>query len=293
MTLGLYHYQLLSDILERIHFIYDEKALSAAVLETLSKALGAEAGTIFRLPDGERLVPEASYGAKLELLQALDFPLGKGIAGWVAQQVQPVKVDAPAGDARFMGVVDVVTGIKTRCIIAAPILVKGKPVGVIEFLNKKGGVFVTPDLELIAMIGRELGIAYENVRLIGELRENNAYLKAIVGGLGAGMLVLDADQNVVIFNARAREILGAPADKELGERPAAAKVAEKSPEFLKLLLSLARAGTPVPRAQLKAIFNGRELVVGYSAAPVAGLAGKATGMTFLFQDITAYAQKQG
>jgi len=292
MALGLYHYQLLSDMLEKIHFIYDEKELSSVILEALSRSLNTEAGTIFRIAEQGRIMPTAAYGASLDLLQALDFSIGKGVVGWVAQYTQPVKVDNPQSDQRFMLLADAVTGFKTRSIIASPIMVKGKTVGVLEFINKKNGAFTIPDLELISMVGRELGIAFENVRLIGQLSENNAYLKSIVGGLGAGLLVMDPDQNVVIFNARARELLGAPEEAALGERPAAARVAEKSPEFLKLMLSTARAGKLVPRGQLKALFNQKEMVLGYSATPAAGIPGKPGGMTFLFQDITVYAKKQ-
>ena len=289
MTLGLSHYQLLSEILEKVHYIYDEEELSGAILEALSKALDTEAGTIFRISESQRMVPTAACGASLDLLKALGFSVGEGVVGWVAQYAQPVKVDDPRSDNRFTGLADAATGFKTRSILAAPILAKGKTIGAMEFINKRSGPFTIPDLELLSMIGRELGIAFENVRLMKELRENHSYLTSIVCGLGAGLLVLDQEQCVVVLNNRAKEILGSGMEASLENRPSVAQVAENAPEFLKLVLELARSGQAVRRAQLKALFNQREIVVGYSAVPVTGEEGRPSGMTFLFQDITPYA----
>lgn len=293
MTLGLSQYQLLSEILEKVHYIYDEEELSRIVLEALSRALDTEAGTVFRISGAGQLVPAAAYGASLNLLKALGFSVGNDVVGWVAKYAQPAKVDDPLGDKRFTGLADAATGFTTRSIIATPILAKGKAIGVLEFINKKGGPFTAPDLELLSMIGRELGIAFENVRLIRDLNENNSYLRSIVTGLGAGLLVLDHEQNVVALNPRAKEILDTGLEATLRNRPSAALVAEKAPEFLKLILSLARAGQAVPRGRLKALFGQRELIVGYSTSPVTGEGGRPSGMTFLFQDITPYEKEAG
>ena len=293
MTLGLSHYQLLSEILEKVHYIYDEEELSNVILKALSASLETEAGTIFRVHESGEIVPTAACGASLGLLKALGFSVGSGVVGWVAQYGQPVKVDDPPSDHRFTAIADAATGFKTRSILSAPVIAKGKTIGVLEFINKKSGPFTIPDLELLSMIGRELGIAFENVRLIKELNENHSYLKSIVTGLGAGLLVLDQRQNVVVLNARAKEILGTGLEASMEIRPSAALVAEKAPEFLKLALSLARSGQAVPRGQLKALFAGREIIVGYSTAPVTGEDGQPSGMTFLFQDITPYEKEAG
>lgn len=290
MTLGLSHYQLLSGILEKAHYIYDEEELSEVILKGLADFLDTEAGTIFLVGESGKIEPAAAYGASLGLLKAIGFSVGRDVVGWVAQYAQPVKVDDPRSDKRFTGLADAATGLTTRSILAAPMIARGRTIGVLEFINKKNGPFTIPDLELLSMVSRELGMAFENVRLISKLNEHNAYLRSIVSGLGAGLLVLDGAQNVVVLNRRAKELLGSPVDASPENRPAAAQAAENAPEFLELILSLARSGKPVPRGQLKARFGGRELTVGYSAVPVTGAGGRPSGMTFLFQDITPYAK---
>lgn len=292
MTLGLSHYQLLSEILEKIHYIYDEAELSRVILDALSSALGAEAGTIYNVTAAQEIIPMAAHGASLHLLKALGFPAGKGVVGWVAQYGQPAKTDEAQTDERFLGIADAATGFTTRTILAAPILARGKVIGVLEFINKKEGLFSSPDLELLSMIGRELGIAFENVRLVRELRGNHAYLKSILGGLGAGLIVLDHEQRVVLINPRACELLRVEPGLDLENRPAISKVSEKAPEFSKLMIALARGGKPVQRGELRTVLEAREAAFGYSAVPVTAEAGLPQGMTFLFQDITAYAEKK-
>jgi GAF domain-containing protein len=180
MKLGLFHFQLLYNVLENIHFIYDEGELAEVVLEKVGEALNAGAGTVFRIEEDGTIVPLASQGVSLETLRRTEFRVGKGVAGWVAKYVQPVKVDDPKKDSRFSLAVDKETGFKTRSIVAAPILAKGRAIGVIEFLNRRDGAFTVPDLELIYMIGREVGIAFENALLVRELRRSRAFLESMV-----------------------------------------------------------------------------------------------------------------
>ncbi len=47
MKLGIFHFQVLYNVLDNIHFIYDEDELANNVLKRVSEALNAEAGTIF------------------------------------------------------------------------------------------------------------------------------------------------------------------------------------------------------------------------------------------------------
>lgn len=172
MKLGIFHFQVLYNVLENIHFIYDENELAETVLSTVSQALNAEAGSIFTLLEDGSIFPLASYGAPVEKLREKKFEMGQGVVGWVAQYTQPLKIDKPQQDSRFTGNVDVHTGFKTRSIIAAPIMSKGKCIGIIEFLNRKDGSFAVPDLELVSMVGREVGIAFENARLIQGLEKS-------------------------------------------------------------------------------------------------------------------------
>ena len=292
MTLGLFHYQLLSDILEQIHYIYDETELSNTVLAQLSKALNTEGGTIFSLIDEKKITPLASYGTDVNELKKVEFEYGKGVVGWVAQYVQPVKVDNPKSDTRFMCKADGETGFKTKSIIASPILSKGKIIGIIEFLNKKNSSFTVADLELISMIGREIGIAFENVKLIKRIEESRTYLKSIVNGLNAGLIVVNKDDTVPIINPRAAQILKIKANQIEDNKQEIKELSKQAPELFALLGNICSESKTIPRGQMKIQINNSEMILGYSTVPIQNEKGEYSGMTFLFQNITGYINKQ-
>ena len=57
------------------------------------------------------------------------------------------------------------TGFRTQQILAMPIMHEGKPIGVIQLLNKKKGARFTKDDETgVSRIAKTLGIAFNNRR---------------------------------------------------------------------------------------------------------------------------------
>lgn len=290
MKLGLFHFQLLYQVLEQIHYLHDEDELANSVLQAVANALNAEAGTIFKMQADAGLFPLASFGVSLEKLRGVPFHSSRGVAGWVVQHSQPVKVDQPAMDQRFSGGIDAVTGFKTRSILAAPILTKGQVIGVIEFLNKNGGPFTAPDLEMVSMIGREVGIAFENVRLIRDLKRMQALLDATTSSLTAGILIVDSESRLLKINPSALRIL-MMSDKEtdlLGQPTE--KFLMGYPPLVGAVQEGVASKDPIMRRDVKILTQRGERVIGYSLTPVVESNGHRLGTALLFQDITKYAK---
>jgi len=287
MKLRLFHYQVLCEVLENIHYIYDEAVLAETILSRVAESLNAEAGTVFRLGDGAGMSVLAAYGAPVATLRRQRFEVGKGVAGWVAHYVQPVKVDDPKKDERFTGVVDLRTGFKTRNIIAAPIMARGRPVGVIEFLNCRGGSFALTDLELISMVGREIGIAFENSRLVQRLERARAFDESLLANLSAGLLVMDPEGRLVKINPSARRILGFETEVD-EERPLPMRQALKEyPELVFAIDGALDSTSPVLRREFFLKARGRRLHIGYSGVPMLNSDAVRLGTILLFQDITS------
>lgn len=291
MKLGLFHFQLLYQILEQIHYLYEEDELAKAVLQGISTALTAEAGTLFKLnPDGT-LYPLDAYGVSLERLRSGPFQAKRGVAGWVVEHGQPVKVDKPSNDQRFSGGIDAITGFKTQSILAAPILTKGKVVGVIEFLNKLEGAFTVPDLELVSMIGREIGIAFENISLFRDLKRTQALLDATTSSLTAGMLIVDSEFRLLKINPTGLKILELTvAEPALAGKPVSQILAAHVP-LMAAVEQAVRATQPLRRQELRLTLKRGERTIGYSAMPVTEPGGTRLGTALLFQDITDYLKK--
>ena len=115
----------------------DFDSLLGTACERVTEALAAERATIW-LVDAEHgdLVTRV---AMLPELPALRLPIGQGIAGWVAESGETVRVAEAASDPRFDASTDRATGYTTRSILAVPIREDGPVRGVLQVLNKVAG----------------------------------------------------------------------------------------------------------------------------------------------------------
>ncbi|MDZ7262629.1 MAG: PP2C family protein-serine/threonine phosphatase, partial [candidate division KSB1 bacterium] len=85
---------------------------------------------------------------------------------WVAKTGEPLNVPDVSKDNRFYAEPDRITGFTTRSILAVPLKVKNKVIGVAEVINPLyGDSFTEDDLELFSTFGRQVALAIENARM--------------------------------------------------------------------------------------------------------------------------------
>ena len=118
------------------------------------------------------LVFEVAVGEKGEQIRKMKIPVGQGVAGWVAQTRQPKIVTDASADERFFRGVDEKTGFQTRSIMATPLISRGRLIGVVEIINKLGGLpFDERDLDILQTFTDHAAIAIENSRLYERARK--------------------------------------------------------------------------------------------------------------------------
>ena len=141
-------------------------------MKYVEELMDAEASSIFEV-DHERdeLFFRLARGKGGSRAREIRLSMGEGIAGWVAREGKPLLVADVYEDKRFSPRMDKYSGFKTRSIIGVPIKHKGRLIGVLEVLNKRGGPFEEEDLELLTVVGNQIGIAMENARLYQRLQE--------------------------------------------------------------------------------------------------------------------------
>lgn len=108
---------------------------------------------------------EAALGAKGQDLSAYRLKMGEGVAGWVAQKGKPAIVNDTARDRRFTPRYDAWTQFATRSILCAPLVSRGRTIGVLEIINKRDGRFTSADLDLVLTLVEPCAIALENAIL--------------------------------------------------------------------------------------------------------------------------------
>jgi GAF domain-containing protein len=125
-----------------------EQVLTTVMEETV-RALGTEAGAVLLLDEksGE-LVFEAVVGPRSEEIEGRRLSIGQGFAGWVAQEDQRLLVPNARDDPRFLPDIEGAAGFVARSVLAVPLQLRGRVIGVIEAVDKIRGGFSQPDVRL-------------------------------------------------------------------------------------------------------------------------------------------------
>jgi putative nucleotidyltransferase with HDIG domain len=164
---------LLSKLSQILNSTLDQQEVRRRAMEAVTQLMRGEVGSLLLVDEEkQQLYFEVALGDREEDIKKIALNLGEGIAGWVAQNGEPLIVNAPEEDPRFFKGVDERTEFKTRNLICAPVKVKEKVVGVLEAINKQGEEdFNGEDLSLLISLADQVAIALDNARLYQELEE--------------------------------------------------------------------------------------------------------------------------
>jgi len=165
-------FQAILDINQKINSIKNVKSILKDISHYAGVLLNAEGASILlRDPQSGNLHFEVAFGESSESLYDVVIPKGKGIAGYAAETQQPVVVDDVDKDERFYPFVDEITKLKTRCLLAMPLINKGVTIGVIEVMNPAKGKFTEDDIILLRQFAEQAALAISNALLYKKVRD--------------------------------------------------------------------------------------------------------------------------
>uniref|UniRef100_A0A0K0F5E4 Phosphodiesterase n=1 Tax=Strongyloides venezuelensis TaxID=75913 RepID=A0A0K0F5E4_STRVS len=99
------------------------------------------------------------------------FPIGKGIAGTVAQTGKGLNIPDAYKDERFNPEVDHKTGYQTKNILCMPIFIRRMVIGVVQMVNKRTGEFTNEDAEAFETFAIYCGLALHHAKLYDKIRK--------------------------------------------------------------------------------------------------------------------------
>ncbi|HUF12795.1 MAG TPA: GAF domain-containing protein [Longimicrobiales bacterium] len=158
----------------------DLAELLPRIVRLVLKELRAEAGSIW-LRDGDVVRCDVCEGDMGDVLVGLEIPVGAGVAGSVVVTGQPVRVDDPLADSRFLRQVDDATGFQTGSMIAVPLISKGEVLGAIEIANRRGDgeIFSDEQFAFLLALADDAAAAIRNSRAF-EAERRARDLKALL-----------------------------------------------------------------------------------------------------------------
>ena len=158
----------LNEITRQLTSTLDQEPLLHNILENAVNILNCEAGTLFLMDEqtGD-LVFRVTVGQVASNLLGQRLPAGTGIVGRAAQARAPIiENDGQRSTARFEAI-DKQTGFTSRSLLAVPMQIKERILGVIEVINRRDGLpFVADDQNLLTAFAGQAAVAIENARLL-------------------------------------------------------------------------------------------------------------------------------
>lgn len=153
--------------------------LLAEIVDRTTELLDADRSTLFLLDAESGELWSKVLQGQGQGLKEIRFPVGVGLAGWVAARQKPLHIRDAYADRRFNPEFDKKSGYLTRNMLVWPVRrPQGSDLlGVIQVLNKKQGSFQATDERLLEAIASEIGVALEVANLYQRAVERSRMLE--------------------------------------------------------------------------------------------------------------------
>jgi PAS domain S-box-containing protein len=221
------HLSLLYDVGRGLAASLDTGEILNRATTLTCQALGGLLGEAFLyLPREELLSLRAVYGREETEHQLvkdrLQFNMGVGLAGWVAQNRRSINVPDVTSDTRWLHVAGIDEDV--RSALCAPILQGDRLFGVLAVLHHQPSAFSEDHLDLLQAICHQVGLALSNAEryqqvqsLVDLLEVEQQRLDDLVERLPVGVLLLDEDHKLLVANSLGSDILSLLGAGEVGE----------------------------------------------------------------------------
>jgi GAF domain-containing protein len=140
---------------QQIVFEADPLDVLDQLLDKTINVIGANDGSLSYLDEAAgELVFVLVHGDLREQLPGYRIKSEIGVAGWVVSNKRPIIVNNPRQDWRFSLEVDQDFSFSTRSIVSVPVIAQNKPIGVIQFVNKRNSEFTESDVALLLTLSQ-------------------------------------------------------------------------------------------------------------------------------------------
>ena len=137
-------------------------ALLDELLARTGRVVGGDVATIFLVTaDGASLTVRASYGLDARVTEGLEVRVGEGVMGEVASRAQAVIVNDVAEAAETAPLLRQ----RVSSLVAAPLLVGGQVIGVVQVGTRVRHRFQDRDLQLLQLVADRSAASIERARL--------------------------------------------------------------------------------------------------------------------------------
>jgi PAS domain S-box-containing protein len=268
--------QRLADISSRLATKLDPAAAFEEVAKEAPELLRAEAAAL-RVLDDDELVVRAASGTSAAGVVGTRSSSAAGVAGIVAQSRAPLAVGDSSENPRF-GREDTLLRGGLVSVVAVPMFAHGGGLsGVLAVYDRRARVWREDETQALAALAATASAASSSADLYARVAEEKERSEAILANIADGIVAVDRDGAIVLWNTTAEEITGVPAEEALGRRVADV-----------LQRELEGGGDELPRERQVAFFRGgKEVWLSLTEAVMLDAAGAVAGRIFAFRDVSS------
>jgi len=195
----------------------DLDSLLRSLMTQVRDFFQVEAVSVALVDEGSgQLTFRVAVGKASKAVTGLKLPLGKGIAGWVAQHGESILVQDVYDDPRFYSGVDEKTVFHTRTVLAAPIKAEQGTIGAIEALNPAADLVDERHLDVLEQVAAQAALAIHNAELYQRARRAEKRYEQLFHGSPVPVFVMDFDTRIIDLNEQAADLIGRQPDELIG-----------------------------------------------------------------------------
>jgi len=156
----------LLDVTHTLGAALEPEPFLRAVISAAIELTGSEAASIMEFDETSgtfRFLSAPWYHQ--DILRAIQVPVEGSAAGWVYRNVKPLHIPDTKADPRHFSAVDLAAAFETRSLLAVPLMVLGKPLGVLETVNKASAHYTEEDITILETLAVPVALTIQNMSL--------------------------------------------------------------------------------------------------------------------------------
>jgi PAS domain S-box-containing protein len=247
------------------------------VVQQAPKLLGADACAV-RTLEADELVIGAAFGVGVEDSVGTSAPVMAWLSGDVFQSRSPLAIGDASSDERLRAV-DPIIAAGYAAFLGVPLTgPEGAPAGVLAVYARRPRTWRPEEVEALLALAANTSAALANAELYSRVSLEKERSVAILANVADGIVAVDRDGEVVLWNAAAEQITGVPQEEATGRTTA---------EVLQRRLEADDDEAPMRQRLVSIMRGGEEVWLSLSEAVMRDPLGAVAGRIFAFRDISA------
>jgi PAS domain S-box-containing protein len=254
----------------------DPATVLSEVARQAASLLECESAVI-RLLEGDELVVDTAEGPATAGLVGRRSSSAVGVSGIVAQSGSPLAVEDARDNGRLANG-DPLLEAEMVASVAVPVSAPGGGLhGVLAVYSRTPRAWRDDEVQALVTLGAAASAAAANASLYQRVAEEKERSDTILANIADGIVAVDREDRIVLWNVMAEGITGVPASEALGRRV---------PEVLQRELA-GEGPEALGERPVTILRGGREVLLSLSEAVMLDPGGEVAGRVFAFRDVSS------